>query len=255
MDQENKYTIGIIGYGFVGKILKKYYKDALVYDINEKSDDLHNVLKQEIIFIVFNLKDNGIGSHAEIVKYCQSAPEDRIFIIKSTFVPGTTDRLQAEFQQHRFIYNPEFLTEATAWNDFTHPVFQILGVPQESHKLVREIFPLLPSAPVMRIISCKDAETLKHAINSYYATKVIFFNQLYDICKKLGSDYDTVREIMVQDPRIGDSHSFIFHAGYRGFGGKCLVKDVEALYKIAPTELSAIVQKINDDYVQTKKKV
>lgn len=253
MDQTaNKYTIGLLGGGFVGKILKKFYPHALMYDTNDKFDKLEDVLKQEIIFIAFNLTDNGIESYSEVEDYANIAPEDRIFVIKSTFVPGTTDRLQTDFPQHRFIYNPEFLTEMTAWNDFTHPVFQILGVPQESHKLVREVFSILPQAPVMRVISPKDAEILKHAINSYYATKVIFFNQLSDMCGQLEGDYDTVREIMVQDPRIGDSHSMIHHNGYRGFGGKCLPKDIEAFSKVAKSELLNLVQKINANYLQSK---
>ena len=150
-------------------------------------------------------------------------------IIKSTFILGTTDLLQSKYKQLNVIYCPEFLTEATAWEDFTAPQFQILGMPHKTLELANDLFKLLPDAPVKRIISPLDAEMLKHAQNSYYALKVTWFNQLYDACKEIGSDYETIREIMVQNPWIGDSHSMYFHKGYAGWGGKCLSKDVPAL--------------------------
>lgn len=255
MDKETvklKYSIGIIGGGFVGKILKKYYKDALVYDISVKSDSEEAVLEQDIIFIAFNLVDNcrSEESYKAVARYAFNAPEGRIFIIKSTFIPGTTDTLQKEFPQHKFIYNPEFLTEMTAWEDFTDPQFQILGVPHESLDLIHDLFELLPDAPIQSVISPLDAETLKHAKNSYYSLKVTFFNQLYDACEEMGADYETVRQLLVQDPFIGDSHSKIFHKGYRGFGGKCLPKDTDAFSEVTEMPLlSHIIEynsKLND---------
>ena len=221
-----KTKIGIIGHGFVGKILKRYYPDALVYDVSEELDKLGDVLAQDVIFIAFLTKDN---SGQGVMGYAKEAPEGRVFIIKSTFVPGTTDLLQESYPQHKFIYNPEFLTEMTAWDDFTNPQFQILGCPHQSLDIIHEIFDLLPDALIKRVISPLDAEMLKHCQNSYYALKVTWFNQMYDACKDFGSDYETVREIMVQNPWVGDSHSVIFHNGYRGYGGKCLSKDPKNL--------------------------
>jgi len=242
-------TIGIIGGGFVGKILKKYYPQATIYDISGEYDKLEDVLSKEIIFIAFNLKDNGINSYEAVAEYMRQAPDDRIFVIKSTFVPGTCDKLQDEFPQHRIMYNPEFLTEATAWWDFTSPHIQILGIPHIGLKLAHEIFSILPDAPMKRVMSPKDAEILKHATNSFYATKVIFFNQLYDACKQLEGDYDTVRESMMIDPRIGDSHSIVMHKGYRGFGtqevSKCLPKDLDALRTVSKMPLLDKVQELN----------
>lgn len=250
------YKIGVLGGGFVGSVLKKYYPDALVYDINGEHDSLDEVLNQEIIFIAFNLKDNGVGSYKEVADYLEKAPEDRIFIIKSTFVPGTTDKLQDQFPQHRIMYNPEFLTEATAWWDFTRPHVQILGIPHVGLKLASKIFGILPDAPIKRVVSPKDAEVLKHATNSYYATKLIFFNQIYDICTQLGADYETIRESMSHDIRIGDSHNIVMHKGYRGFGtqevSKCLPKEIRALTAIAKSPLLEKVIELNNEYFNEK---
>lgn len=245
----NKNSIGIIGNGFVGQIIKKYYPDALVYDIKGDCDPLIDVLNREVIFIAFNSLDNGISeeSYRQLASYPKLITAPRIFVIKSTFVPGTTDKLQREFPHHKFIYNPEFLTEATAWDDFSKPQFQILGVPYQSLDLTNELFDLLPPAPIRRVISPIDAELLKHSFNSYFALKVSWFNQLYDATKQLGADYETVREIMVQNPWIGDSHSVIMHKGYRGYGGKCLSKDPKNLTKVVKFPIIEHIEKYNAD--------
>jgi len=245
-------TIGIIGSGgFVGQILKRYYPEAKGYDIAGNCDSAEEVLKQDIVFISFLTKDN---SGEGIFPYAVVAPPGRIFIIKSTFLPGTCDALQNKFPQHYFIYNPEFLTEMTAWEDFTKPQFQILGCPQQSLELVHEIFQILPEAPVKRVISPLDAELYKHAQNSYYALKVTWFNQLYDACKQLGGDYETIREIFVQNPWIGDSHSQIYHKGYRGYGGKCLSKDPKALAKATNFPLINHIEEYNNELISNNKK-
>jgi len=164
--------------------------------------------------------------------------------------------LQRNFPQHFFIYNPEFLTEMTAWEDFTKPQFQILGCPQQSLSLVHEIFKILPEAPVKRVVSPLDAELLKHAQNSYYALKVTWFNQLYDASKEVGADYETIREVLVQNRWIGDSHSVIFHKGYRGYGtikeSKCLPKDLQALKKVAKMSLLDIADEYNNKLISMR---
>lgn len=243
----NKNSIGIIGMGFVGDILKRYYPQAKTYDLYKNSDRLEDVLNSEVIFISFLTKDNdGSG----VADYAKVAPKGRVFIIKSTFQIGTCDKLQSEFPQHYFIYNPELLTESTAWEDFTNPQFQILGCPHQSLLLVHEIFKILPNAPVRRIISPKDAEIFKHSVNSYFALKVTWFNQLYDACRELGGDYETIREIMVQNPWVGDSHSVIYHHGYRGYGGKCLPKETKALAKATKFPLIDHIEQYNETLQQ-----
>ena len=99
-----------------------------------------------------------------------------------------------------------------------------------------------------------DAESVKKIRNSFYAMKVVFFNQIYDILEKTEADYETIRSIVVEDPRIGNSHSFIFHKKYRGYGGACLPKDIDSLIDFAkkvgaPSELLETVKKLNNDYV------
>lgn len=250
----DKTSIGIIGGGFVGQVLKRYYENASIYDINGRFDSLEEALNKKIVFIAFNLADNAASeeSRKTLADYMVAMKKPELVITKSTFVPGTTDYLQSLRPDIPVMYNVELLTEMTAWEDFTEPVFQILGCTHRSLPLALEVFGILPHAPVRRIISPLDAETLKHAINSYYGMKVVFFNELYDGCRKIGADYETVREIMMQDPRISQSHSVIWHKGYRGFGGKCLPKDLAALNKIIKSPLLTMVEEINSKLVELK---
>ena len=118
--------VGIIGGGFVGQILKRAYPQALIYDKNIRFDSILDVLERPVIFIAINLPDNALEEHSkeELRILLRQMREGTIVIIKSTFVPGTTDWLQQEFTFLKFCYNPEFLTEMTAWEDFSHPQFQ-----------------------------------------------------------------------------------------------------------------------------------
>lgn len=256
MNTETKQlSVGIVGRGFVGKILQRYYPSAFSYDPLDGKHPLELVLTQDVVFIAFNLKDNALSedSYQQVAFYPKTAPVGRVFVIKSTFVPGTTDRLQNEFPKHRFIYNPEFLTEMTAWEDFTRPIFQVLGCPHQSLDLAEAVFGILPDAPIKRVISPRDAEVLKHAINSYFALKVTWFNQLYDASQKIGSDYETVREIMVRHPWIGDSHSVVFHKGYRGYGGKCLSKDPKNFLAVVDIPLIRYSEEYNAKLLASQK--
>jgi UDP-glucose 6-dehydrogenase len=68
--------------------------------------------------------------------------------------------------------------------------------------------------------------------NAYLAMKVTFCNEFYDIATKFGVDYNEMRELWLQDPRMGRSHTFVFPDD-RGYGGKCLPKDVNAIIQAA----------------------
>jgi len=72
---------------------------------------------------------------------------------------------------------------------------------------------------------------MKQLRNSYLATKVTFFNQVYDYCKGEGLDFESVRKLITADERIGESHSYVTEE--RGFGGHCLPKDTLATVRSA----------------------
>lgn len=141
--------------------------------------------------------------------------------------------LQNEYPQHKLMYNPEFLTEVTADQDMNFPDRQILGTTEKSYTVAADIMAMLPLAPFERVVPSTVAEMVKYAGNTWFAVKVTFSNQMYDLAQKMGVDYDNVKECMAADKRIGRTHLDIFHKGYRGYGGKCLPKDTRALIQLA----------------------
>jgi UDPglucose 6-dehydrogenase len=156
-----------------------------------------------------------------------------LVVLRSTVPPGSTDQLQAEWPELVLACSPEFLTERTAEENERRPARQIVGYTEQSRGAATEILRLLPRAPYSRTLPARSAEMIKLFSNSFYAIKVTFANQIYDLCQELGVDYADVRDAAEADPMIAAEHLDVHHAGYRGYGGKCLPKDSKALLAIA----------------------
>ena len=90
-----------------------------------------------------------------------------------------------------------------------------------------------PTTPIIKTGS-NTAEAVKYFTNCFLATKVIFANEMYDICKQANVDFDKVTEYALHDKRIGQSHLMVPGPdGDRGVGGHCFPKDMEALVYFA----------------------
>lgn len=141
--------------------------------------------------------------------------------------------------------NPEFLREGSAVEDFFHPDRIVVGVENpRAENLLREVYrPILernfrcpvhascpPGLPPHFLVTdIKSAELIKHASNSFLATKISFINSIADLCTKVGADVEMVARGMGLDPRIGKD---FLKAGL-GFGGFCFPKDLQAFVRIA----------------------
>ena len=251
-----------IGVGMVGSQVASWFKDCLTYDTDpKKQSNTWEECSQADCFFVCVPSPYKEGEEYDLTileNAIDRIPDGKIVVIKSTVSPGTTDYFQSKYPNKTFLFNPEFLTELSAKEDFIHPDSQILGVPHQGYEIASQIMLMLPPAPVMRIISPIDAEWVKKIRNAYYSTKVVFFNQIFDIVQKTETaDYETIRSILVEDPRIGNSHSFVFHKGYRGFSGPCLPKDFYSLMDFAnkvgaKSELLEVIKKINKELTDGK---
>ncbi|MCL5666526.1 MAG: hypothetical protein M1383_02040 [Patescibacteria group bacterium] len=231
--------IGIMGLGFVGGALMRYFKtrpvSLFLYDKYKKIGSVEEVNKADIVFICvptpfLDGKGFDLSAVKDAIGELQGA---KIVVIKSTILPGTTENLQKTFPRHKFLFNPEFLREVSPYEDLIRPDRQILGSTKESQAAAKEVMGLLPKAPFEKIMPATEAETVKYMANSFLALKVVFANEFYDICKEIGIDYALVKEAVVKDPRIGDSHFDVGHGGYRGYGGSCFPKDVNAILQLA----------------------
>jgi len=250
MAQSDKIKIGIIGIGIVGTPIMRWFlqkgwergKELFCYDADPKMGYFDDASKANIIFICVPTPPNPDGScNISIVESVISrfADSEKILVIKSTVSPETTLSLAEKYNCH-ILFNPEFLTEAQAWEDFIRPDRQIVGfTTEESKKWINLILQILPagsfqSPGVMGTYkfheaSSTDAEVSKYGGNAFGAMKVSFANIIADFCELVDADYEIVRHLVSHDRRIGAAWMDINHGDYRGFGGFCFPKDLDAL--------------------------
>lgn len=124
--------------------------------------------------------------------------------------------------------NPEFLREGSAVEDFMNPDRVVIGVESKrAERLLREVYKPLKAKIVVTNVA--TAEMIKHASNSFLATKISFINSVAQICQRVGADVEKVAEGMGYDKRIGRA---FLNAGI-GYGGSCFPKDVDAFVFLA----------------------
>lgn len=233
--------IGIIGNGFVGNALYQNFKDKImtnVYDVNSDRslNSFNDTVSSDIVFVCLPtpMQEDGECDISHIMDFFKIIDDrkklDNLFVIKSTVPIGTTDRILKFTTNLKIVHNPEFLTAINSVNDFRNSDRNIIGGKQEWAHILKEFYlTYFPHAPV-QIVSSKESETIKYFCNSFLAAKVAFFNNLYQICEKFGMNYDSVKDGVCSDSRIGNSHSKVPGIdGEFGFGGYCFPKDINAL--------------------------
>ena len=254
----SKKKVGVMGVGMVGGAVAKVFEKPILFDPYKKLGSLKELNTADIIFVCvptpYDEKRGGFD--LSIVKEAiEKLQGSKIVIVKSTVVPGTTELFQKKYPQHKFLFIPEFLTEETADQDMRYPDRQIVGYTKQSYSVAGDLMHMLPMAPFERIMPATEAEMVKYFGNTWFSTKVVFANQMYDLCQALGVDYDTVKDSAAADKRIGRSHLVVLHKGYRGYGGKCLPKDTRAIIQKGrelntPLELLEKVEEINNKLVK-----
>jgi len=256
-------SAAIIGMGVLGSNLFDYltfrFDEVCGYDIDEKKrvDEWDKIEQCDLIFVCVSTPYSTEGfdlSNVEEVIDKLKAP--KIIVIRSTVIPGSTEYLQAKYPRHKILFSPEFLRENTAWEDILHPNTSIVGYTQSSKCFAPLVMHILPKGKTQGMIPATDAEMIKYARNTYLAMKVVFANQLYDLCNIRGVDYAVVRDGLGADPRIGKSHLDVWHEGGRGAGGVCFPKDLAAFDDYAGSDavLFGMIRKINDMYLDMTNK-
>ncbi len=258
-------NIGIIGNGFVGSAILHGFilhtNDIRVYDKN-KNLSTHSlyrtVASSDIIFVCLPtpMYESGecdlsiIHSCLEKVQGYDLDVKGKVFVIKSTVVPGTTEDLKNKFPEFSFVFNPEFLTERKARLDFINTARIVLGGPIDSVEIVEGLY--RNRFPHTKIIKTdyRTAEMIKYMCNCFFATKVSFMNEMKQISDALECDWNNAVEGFITDGRIGNSHIDVpGHDGDYGFGGKCFPKDLNALISkskevgVKPTVMEAAWEK------------
>jgi len=249
-------TIGLVGKGIVGTAVYEGMKHAFKVKWHDskwtpsadgKCDSLGELVNSTDgpIFLCLPTPMNADGSaDLSIIKSVLQELNDivlnkQVIAIKSTVPPGTTHSLSELYQNLRLVFNPEFLTEANAVEDFQNQDRIIIGGPHEATRVIKQMYQTAyPDVPTTKT-SATIAELVKYITNCFLAVKVSFANEIYQICEKLEIDYDKCIEYATKDKRLGASHwsvpgpVTVDGRATLGFGFSCLPKDLNALISLA----------------------
>jgi UDPglucose 6-dehydrogenase len=251
-----KASVAIVGYGDVGKALHQLFPDAVTYDepLEIGSREAVNACRFAFVAVPTPAGPEGVCD-TSIVEDVVGWLETDYIVIVSTVAPGTTERLVHETGK-RLVFQPAYGPGETAehpFSDLRRMRWLILGGERAHTIAVADLYKSIYNAETeIWQTSARTAELVKYMENAFLALKVTFCNEFYDIASVMGVDYNELRELWLLDPRMGRSHTFVFPEG-RGYGGKCLPKDVSALIEAAkahgytPGLLSAMVE-TNDGF-------
>lgn len=254
--------MAVVGHGFVGKAVthgfdtKRVELVAIDPNYGNSVEDLYEAKSLDVAFVCVPtpMSDTGRIDDSIVVDVTEKLIRNTqcLVVLKSTVTPETVARL-AEMSPKRFVYNPEFLTEARAKEDFVNAKFNVFGGDLEACASVAAMYQTYSKMndPQNVFVSAVDASFVKYTINTFLATKVTFFNQLKDLTDKHGANFDNIVSAVKLDDRIGNSHMSVPGPdGRRGFGGACFPKDTNALYHFSENSFDLLkkVLYINDTY-------
>lgn len=241
-----KRNIAIIGYGYVGtsfyKLLHKHYNVHVNDIIN--IDKVPNYLPIEqineccelgIVSVPTPMKSDTFECDTSIVEDAIKKLDTPLILLKSTVEIGTTDRLKEKYKK-RIVFSPEYCGESSYWTPYKFhtevvetPFFIFGGDKKDTSEMIDWFMPVCGPTKQYFQTDSKTAEAVKYAENTFYATKIAFCYELYEICKSVGIDYNEVRELWCADPRINKMHTSVFEKNDAPFSGKCLPKDLNGL--------------------------
>ena len=236
--------IGIIGAGVVGDAMihsfRSHSVNVVVYDKYKQIGSLIQLLGCDIIFVCLPTPHTGEGEQpydvSEIVSTLKQLSRVGFvgsIVLKSTLAPGTTDALQALFPTLQLFHNPEFLSSKTAQKDFHNQKHIVIGCTSSGYDRLaplQRLYTMLYPTAEISICSAQESETMKLFCNSFYASKILLFNQFHEICHRQQCDFSTVVRLMLKNKWIHPMHTQVpGHDGQFGFGGACFPKDVQAL--------------------------
>ena len=248
-----KQKIAIVGHGFVGKAIEYGFNtngvELLIIDpqYGTHVNDLE-AFAPDVTFISVPTpmgEDGTIDDRIiqSVVADVMEMPTGMV-VIKSTVTPDVIDELTTKhIGSERIVYNPEFLTERAALEEFINPKFHIMGGQPEYTKRLKSIYQQFSQCSPCQVfyMTPMEASFVKYGINSFLATKVLWFNQFKDLIDRHDSRYSVVTNAVGYDQRIGNGHTKVpGFDGKKGFGGSCFPKDTAAIANFASGSLTVL---------------
>ena len=227
--------IGIIGVGIIGGACKygfeKLGHKVICHDI-ALDTSIEDVLDTQITYICVPTPSDEDGSCntsivESVVHELHTLGYSGIVAIKSTVKPTTTEKLIKETGME-ICFVPEFLRERCSISDFTenHDLLAIGSHSQTTYEMVKLCHGSYPKSHSH--LTPTEAELLKYYSNVINALKVVFANEMYEICKTVGADYTKLKETFIKRGTTKDLYLDV-NDNFRGYAGMCLPKDTKAL--------------------------
>lgn len=225
----------VIGLGTVGKATAEAFGIKHYYSRSKGNITLEESRGFRYIFICLPTPTVGGKNYVQdiidVIKKIKSYPGEieNIFIIRSTVRPGFNKLLQETFGTKNFVNNPEFLSDDTAIADAKNPDIVVLGSDDVTYaNEVKAYYRGRFRVPPILVTDSITAELIKYTLNTFFTTKVIFANEIYDYAQQIGANYQVVKSVL-EDHKWGSKNHFTIHyKNRRGVHGKCLPKDTEA---------------------------
>jgi UDPglucose 6-dehydrogenase len=243
----SKLKIAIVGYGYVGKAMYKFFEkhyDMVVYDpgifdpakanlpceLATKEDV--NACDLAVICVPTPTGEAG-ACDLSIVEESISWVKTPLILIKSTVEVGTTEKLKKKTGK-RIVFSPEYCGESAYWSPYAFhtdvketPWFTFGGDSQDTEAMVNYFMKVVGPTKIYHQTDATTAELAKYVENTFYAMKVTFCYEIAEICKRVGVDYNKMREAWLLDPRLNRMHTAVFQDSIKPFGGKCVLPQSE----------------------------
>jgi UDPglucose 6-dehydrogenase len=239
--------IGIVGLGAVGTANQQGFEHlehtVSVHDI-KLNTTIQTVLDSEIVFVCVPTPQAEDGSCdtsiiESVIKELNLYSYSGIVAIRSTVVPGFTQRMINTYKNLTICFVPEFLRERCAIDDFIYN-HKLLAIGTHDIWVYRKLVKAHGNLPIYtEHLTPSEAEVLKYYNNVYAALRVTFANVMYEICEKLDCDYTTIKNAYVKTGKTVDMYLDV-NSDLRGYGGMCLPKDTQAI--------AALIEELNLDY-------
>lgn len=242
-------NIGICGFGFVGQAINDFFKNEeltiYIYDKYKNINCINILFATDILYICLPTLYSEVNKTYDMMEIDSTLEQlavnnyKGVILIKSTVLPDYCSYINNKYKNLIILHNPEFLSARTASYDFANQSHIIFGYTVQSQYIADPIFDLykvlFPNA-IISIVTAEEAGLTKLACNSFYATKIQYFTEIYLLCNKMGISYDRVKELMLNNNWINPMHTSVpGHDNMISFGGACFPKDIEALNQYMKT--------------------
>lgn len=249
--------LGVVGNGVVGHALARAFiehvDEVRVHDRapERSTHPLADALECDLIMVALPSpqKENSLACDTSAIDdfFASQRGSLKNYVLRSTVPVGTTRMLREKYALPNLCHSPEFLTSRVAITDAQIPARNIVGGPagetsrceQLLAGLYRKRFPGVP----VHVLTSDESEAVKLCVNSFFLTKIAFFNECRAFCDALALDWEAVLAGVLSDGRIAHSHAKVPGPDGRfGAGGACLIKDTADLITCIESQgLSAAV--------------